>query len=441
MAQETSDIDAGEDDYDSVQVKFAALKRAVQAQVSAWREQSALARLAALKSLSEFSRSLVKRVRARADKLAEPLRRPSAVSLLKTQVTDLQTRLEKLEDLVRANSAATNSAVANQAASRFPSALPNQPPARASLASNASSTSASASATSSSHSLNQDPAYAKYRRMLSFGVPRSAVDQAMTKDGVDPKGLDGAAAAPAAGPGGDAATKSGMSTAGLPKRAPAFSASALQQVRLRTAKASASDKSSAKTPQRASRGVITLQDLQGVKLKSTPLKKASSSSSSSLAAKTPQRAARGVVTLADLQGVKLRATPQRSKAPPRARGNTPGAILSLEQLQQVKLRPSTPSVVDKENCKNSSNKKVSFRLRKTTIDRSPGGTPSKAMQSRPGGSRHVLRTPLQERSPSRARSDGEFLELALRRKFASLHAMRQSSPQQWSPGTNSSFLV
>ena len=35
-----------------------------------------------------------------------------------------------------------------------------------------------------------DPKYEKYHRMLKNGVPRIAVDQAMVRDGVDPKGFD-----------------------------------------------------------------------------------------------------------------------------------------------------------------------------------------------------------------------------------------------------------
>lgn len=44
--------------------------------------------------------------------------------------------------------------------------------------------------------LNDDPAFAKYARMLKVGLPLSAVKNAMERDGVDPHGLDGGAYGP-----------------------------------------------------------------------------------------------------------------------------------------------------------------------------------------------------------------------------------------------------
>jgi len=127
-----------------------------------------------------------------------------------------------------------------------------------------------------------------------------------------------------------------------------------------------------------------------------------------------------------LQGVKLQ---KRSRASPSKgvlasnSGNSRGAILNINDILTVKLRKSTPMQhVGKENSRQGSNVGLSMKdimsvqLRKTTLSRSPGGTPAKKKRVR-------TRT-----SPSKARTDGEFLELALKRKFAGVGEALSPTP-------------
>lgn len=365
---------------DTVQIKFRAFKHAVQCQFNVWSQKSVVARLALRKSLAKCSSALVERMKDRALKIAEFVYRPNPSKELQDEIVSLRSRLASLEALVQES--------ANQRSDNLTQASHPLAPAPAKAFKTPEPVSMSKPAAKASA---KNPAYAKYHRMLSFGVPRSAVEQAMMKDGVDTRGLDDPNFQ------NDSSSANSGAPGPIPAPRPSISASALQQVRLRGAN---------KTPQR--------------KEKPKPVNNKSRSA---------------VITLEALREVKLRATPQKQPKTSRARGNTPGAILSLEQLQQVKLRPCTPLVADKENCKDANNKHVSFHLRKTMGDRSPGGTPARMRSTR-----FADLTPLQERSPSRARSDGEFLELALRRKFASLYNS-QPSPTQWSPGTNTSLFV
>jgi len=133
---------------------------------------------------------------------------------------------------------------------------------------------------------------------------------------------------------------------------------------------------------------------------------------------------RPVIQPRDLLSATLRATP-RLEEPVHGRRNHAGAVPSLEELNAVELRSATE---EKENSRFAPNLEqlASVRLRKTDLTRSPGGTPASK--------------PTKElRSPSTARSNGEFLELSLKRKFANVYAA-EMSPQRgeknWLPSNS-----
>ena len=200
---------------------------------------------------------------------------------------------------------------------------------------------------------------AKYKRMLSFGVPEQAVKNKMVQDGVEPAQLFGGS----------------PQLAGASNRPPApvarvqISAAALQATRLRSA-------DTVRTPSEAAR-----------------------------AAGAQAQGPRAPVTLADLQKIKLRKTPRK-----------PGVAAVSRIDENTPLRGAVPSLGDVLNTRNA--------LKKTTLPRSPGGTPCKRSR--------VVRTPLgkvhenENLSPSRARSNAEFIELALQKKFRTVHTASPS---------------
>jgi len=167
-----------------------------------------------------------------------------------------------------------------------------------------------------------NPAVLKYSKMLSFGIPKNAVIQAMRKDKTDPLLL--------------------------------FPDSKSPQSKLVSGAIETTNKS------------------------------------------------RSGICLADIKAVSLLKVPLSNSTPSKSGG------VSLEELQRIKLRKRPASNINSENPNTPSMKDiVGVKLRKTVTEKSPGGTPFK------------LRGSSNNRSPSCARSDGEFLHLALKKKFSS----------------------
>uniref|UniRef100_A0A7S3LMD5 Uncharacterized protein n=1 Tax=Aplanochytrium stocchinoi TaxID=215587 RepID=A0A7S3LMD5_9STRA len=285
----------------------------------------------------------------------------------------------------------------------------------------------------------------------------------MAKDGIDPSILFG---------NNDAACSFQISKAPPVK----ISANALKGAILKKV-----DKSNRKSPLQKPvprrPGVITLADLQNITLKKSTRnlgerKRPRNDTSSPFA-----------ITLDTIRSVKLRKTTTKNRREPIERNsNTNGSVLSLAALQSIKLRktPAKP-ISDKSkqsnqntslplqsvklrktrirvaessssngndqientpansNAANTSSRKTGSRtftlsardlltvtLRKTKSERSPGGTPSKVKND-------------QFLSPSQARTEGEYLELALKKKFANT-IMSTASPMN-SPTSPSCWSV
>jgi len=269
--------------------------------------------------------------------------------------------------------------------------------------------------------VSKDPKYAKYQRMLTFGIPKPAVMQSMAKDGVDPSGLFGN-------------SDPQVSTFNVTKPV-RITADALLRTSLKKRPAGTTP---VQKPKASRPGVVTLADLQAITLRKA------TSRSPRLSKKRHDSSGSGcTVTLDDLKRIKLRkigshtnhSRVAESAGPNWATGgnNRPGAVLSLEQLQSIKLR-KTPSRVSQkgekenmpmqqQNCNPLLQGMTSIKLRKTELLRSPGGTPKKA--KRREGNSSLARGPFQNvssqhpnRSPSKAVSNAEYLELALQKKFA-----------------------
>jgi len=172
--------------------------------------------------------------------------------------------------------------------------------------------------------------------------------------------------------------------------------------------------------------------LQGVQLRSL--------TKSAAKGKPPRRPPSPFAFTAASLGAAKNRLAKRSAEPkqkPKSTGSSGGGI-TMDQLLSVKLRKASKTPIPKRKqtgglCMQDI---TNVRLRKTALPRSPGGTPCKSRKKR--------RADDENRSPSNARCQGEFLRLALRRKFANTKSIAMTPlPQEtstWSvletPATN-----